>query len=400
MDLNYKEILYKIIMKIESEQLLFKGETKDIFPTEEYSINYTLDSLKKINKFFYGFDNINQVFNEINNFYTKNKVEITENSDNLILKIPLDLSNFKEIIFELNKKPTDLKRDILELNSKKNEEVSQLKFSNEVLENKLNSIFLVLDEHKKEIDKLKKEDNSKKDKIESLNKRLKESDEIINKKSMEIEKLKKEIDNFKCSKNEEINNLKNDVNDLKKQLNEIKDILETKFFFLTDIDIEEFKKNYKNSEYFRDIMNKYYNKISILNNNTFFFQRESYYKKSYEVIIDLIFEELNENNGKDCDKILEFKGTSWLSYDNYTVGNWNAFFIKNVVHQLFYSQYNGTNEEMFDKIYEKIVEISPKLKEYSFLSHNCLEKAKNDIKEFNNTFKIINIIKLFKKIIL
>ena len=67
---------------------------------------------------------------------------------------------------------------------------------------------------------------------------------------------------------------------------------------------------------------------------------------------------------------------------------------------MFYSQYNGTNEEMFDKIYEKIVEISPKLKEYSFLSHNCLEKAKNDIKEFNNTFKIINIIKLFKKIIL
>ena len=201
-----------------------------------------MDSLKKINKFFCRFDNITQVFNEINNFYTKNKVEITENSHNLILKIPLDLFNFKEIIFELNKKPTDLKRDILELNSKKNEEVSQLKFSNEVLENKLNSIFLVLDEHKKEIDKLKKEDNSKKDKIESLNKRLKESDEIINKKSMEIEKLKKEIDNFKCSKNEEINNLKNDVNDLKKQLNEIKDILETKFFFLTDIDIEEFKK--------------------------------------------------------------------------------------------------------------------------------------------------------------
>ena len=130
MDLNYKEILYKIIMKIESEQLLFKGETKDIFPTEEYSINYTLDSLKKINKFFYGFDNINQVFNEINNFYTKNKVEITENSDNLILKIPLDLFNFKEIIFELKKNITDLERAILELNSKNNEEVSQLKFSN------------------------------------------------------------------------------------------------------------------------------------------------------------------------------------------------------------------------------------------------------------------------------
>ena len=89
-----------------------------------------MDSLKKINKFFCGFDNIIQVFNEINNIYTKNKVEITENSDNLILKIPLDLFNFKEIIFELKKNPTDLERAILELNSKNNEEVSQLKFSN------------------------------------------------------------------------------------------------------------------------------------------------------------------------------------------------------------------------------------------------------------------------------
>ena len=54
-------------------------------------------------------------------------------------------------------------------------------------------------------------------------------------------------------------------------------------------------------------MNKYDNKISIFNKNDIFF-RQSRFKKSYEIIIDVIFEELNEKYGKDCDKILEYKG--------------------------------------------------------------------------------------------
>ena len=139
-------------------------------------------------------------------------------------------------------------------------------------------------------------------------------------------------------------------------------------------------------------MNKYYNNISILNNNWFFYQ-ESKYKGSYKIIVDFLFEELNEKNGKDGDKILKFDGD--VPFEKYMQKEWNAFFLKNAIHQLFYSKYSGTNEEIFNKIYDKILELSPKLKDYK----RELEKSKCDIKEYFNTFKIYDIIKLYKKII-
>jgi len=168
------------------------------------------------------------------------------------------------------------------------------------------------------------------------------------------------------------------------------DVLDVKLFYLKEINAEEVKKNYKNSDFFKDIMNKYYSHISFLNSN-FFFWRESRFKPCYKLICDFIFEELNEKNGKNCDKILEFENKN---YDSYSMENVNSFFVKNAIHQAFYSDLYGMNKKIFNKISDKILK-------FEKLDNICCKarKAKEDIKEYFKVFKILDFIKLYKKII-
>ena len=415
MNFNCKEIPYKIIMKADKEKeiLTFEGETQsaEIFPTEEYSIHYTFDEIKKKFKIFSGYDNIKQVYDEIEDSYKSKELELSKESNNLFLKLPLQFKTFKECIFELVKKPFNSERAISDLNSIRLGNISEMYFKINQLENTLKSI---LNDHKNEIEKLKVDYNSQNTRIESLTKELKKSNKIIDENDKEIKRLNKELNNLKYNTNKEIKNLNIEINDLKGQIKEIgkknedmksklneelkhkyddikneNDILETKFCFLKDINIEELKNKYKDFEYFKDVMNKYYNNIAIIN-NSFFFIRESWYKSSYKFIVDFIFEELIEKNGKDCNKIVEF---DIKSYESFTQAEYNAFFLKNAIHQLFYSKYYGSYECIFNDIYDKIIELFPKIKEYN---KDKLLKAKYDIMGYNNTFKIYNIIKLFK----
>ena len=64
-----------------------------------------MEELKKINKFFTGIDNIQQVYDEIQDSNKKEKLQLLKKSENfLILRLPLNLLNFKEILFTLKKK--------------------------------------------------------------------------------------------------------------------------------------------------------------------------------------------------------------------------------------------------------------------------------------------------------
>ena len=368
-EIKIKDMPYKIIIKLEKETLFLEGESLEKFPKEEYSNNYTLNDLQKSNKFFVIYNDIKQVYDEIQNSYKNQQLRLLTESDNLNLSLPLNLKQLKGIHFLLVKKPINLLRAILdlkEMNKEKDQQVSELKFSIIDLENRLKD---TLKEHKEEIEKLKKDNHLQNNKIQSLNDQLEESKKMINQKGKEIEKLNKELYSFKNNKNKEIKNLNNEVNDLKKKLNELEekynnmekkfwekfhenynefmekldekydkaqeyiDVLDIKLFYLREINAEEVKKNYKNSDFFKDIMNKYYSHISFINSN-WFFMGESRFKKSYECICDFIFEELIEKNGKNFDKILEFEIDK--DYDSYTYPEVNAFFLKNAIHQGFW----------------------------------------------------------------
>ena len=396
---------YKIIIKLETEKLFLEGESLEKFPREEYSNNYTLNDLKKCNKFFEMYDDIKKVYYEIQNSFNKKKLGLSTESDNLVLSLPLGLLEFKEIPFLLVKKPIDLNRAILDLkemndqvkldlkekNSKNDQEVRELKFS--IID--LNS---TLKEHKEEIEKLKKDYQLQNNEIKSLKDELEKSKKMNTQKGEEIKRLNKELSSFKDNKNEEIKKLNNEVNYLQKKLNELKeefnkhiDIIDIKMFYLREINAEEVKKNYKNSEFFKDLMNKYYSHISFLNSN-WFFCAESRYNNSYQLICDYIFEELNEKNGKNCEKILEFD----VPYTKYTRAFFNCLYLRNTIHQLFYSDIQGTDEQIYNKICDKIHEFL-KLKEVEDIEADI---AKSNIREYFNTFKIFDIIKLYKKIIL
>ena len=406
---------YKIITKLEKEMLILEGESLEKFPREEYSNNYTLNDLKKGNKFFEAYDDIKKVYYEIQNSYNKKKLVLSTESDNLILSLPLGLFELEEIPFLLVKKPIDLNKAIIDLkemndqvkldlkekNYKKDQEISELKLSIIDLENRLNS---TLKEHKEEIEKLKKDYQLQNNEIKSLKDKLKESKKMNNQKGEEIKRLNKELSSFKDNKNKEIKDLNDEVNYLRKRLNELEEkfgkdlnkhtgIIDIKMFYLREINAEEFKKNYKNSAFFKDIMNKYYSHISFLNSN-WFFSQESKFNQSYQLICDYIFEELNEKNGKNGDKILEF---DFNDYTKYTRSYFNCFYLKNTIHQLFYSDLPGTDEEKFGKIYNKIHEFL-KLKEFE--DELPVMEAKDNIREYFNTFKIFDIITLYKKLIL
>ena len=225
---------YKIITKLEKEMLILEGESLEKFPREEYSNNYTLNDLKKGNKFFEAYDDIKKVYYEIQNSYNKKKLVLSTESDNLILSLPLGLFELEEIPFLLVKKPIDLNKAIIDLkemndqvkldlkekNYKKDQEISELKLSIIDLENRLNS---TLKEHKEEIEKLKKDYQLQNNEIKSLKDKLKESKKMNNQKGEEIKRLNKELSSFKDNKNKEIKDLNDEVNYLRKRLNELEE---------------------------------------------------------------------------------------------------------------------------------------------------------------------------------
>ena len=237
MEIKSTDMPYYIIIKLENEKLILEGESIGKFPTEEYSINYTLDELKQSNKFFASFDKMQQVYDEIKYSKKNEKLQLLKESENLILRLPLDLSNYKEILFTLKKKEINLKRAILDLNSNlnsiKDKDICELSFSTIKLKNELKfEIKSLIEELKKEnlsqnaeikslIEELKKENLSQNAEIKYLNDKLKKSNDIINEKGKKIEELDNELYYFETSKNKEIKNLKNEVNDLKKKLDEL-----------------------------------------------------------------------------------------------------------------------------------------------------------------------------------
>jgi hypothetical protein len=144
-------------------------------------------------------------------------------------------------------------------------------------------------------------------------------------------------------------------------------------------------KNEKNLEYFKDIMKRYYDFIILLED--FYVLKNKKYKRSYDTFIEFIFEEITEKNSNNCDKLLEFPNVK-----NYE--NWNAFLIRNSIHQMFYSENVELNENLFDNIYEKLARLIPNLSSYS---EGKLSSAKYQIKEYYKRYQIYYIIEVLKK---
>lgn len=417
-DNNFKKEIISI--KCESK------EYESIIPPKKYStIDYTIDDLKKLNKYFNGIDTIKDVYKELEDHKKNRNIQLLEeDKNNLILKIPLKSPIYKELKFELKrveldhtKSIDDLYEIIQKLNDKNNESINRLTFEIEDLKNQKK---VMEDDYKKEnekinnlINNLKDEKNNEinglKKEIKNLNNLVKdikkEKNNEINKlrkeKNAFEEKTKKDFDKFNLmidshfKKNEEIHKTTKNIleknTELDKLVNNLKVNMKKIFFSFSFKELEIKKiKNEKNLEYFKDIMNRYYNDLILLLDDSYILKGR--YKSSYDCCIGFIFEEITEKNSNNCDKLLEFPGCD--NYNGWMRSNWNAFLIRNSIHQMFYCENVELNEKLFDNIYEKLVKLIPNLNSYS---KNYLSSSKYDIKEYYKIYQLYYIIEVLKK---
>ena len=90
-------------------ELIIEAIKKDIIPST--LINIFLLKKKREIKYFYQFDNLIEICSEIKERIEKEKINIIENKNILLISILLPSTKTKEIIFELNEKEKNDKKN-------------------------------------------------------------------------------------------------------------------------------------------------------------------------------------------------------------------------------------------------------------------------------------------------
>ena len=98
-----KNIQYLINISIESENLFIEAKTMESIRSILYKKLFTLDEIKS-NKYFKMCESIEDVLFELKNIINNNlkNVKISENTNNLILTIPLPSYLIKEVVFNID----------------------------------------------------------------------------------------------------------------------------------------------------------------------------------------------------------------------------------------------------------------------------------------------------------
>ena len=154
---------YDIEYYLSGNKIIFEGRTKDIIPQRKYRKIYSVTEIQK-NKYFTIFENIKEIYEEINNkINERNKeVKIIEKKNSILLSIPLNTTIIKECCFEIdeiilnvNNKIKDIYTYINTLIKKIDnleEKNKYLESKNKNLEKKIDDIYLLLN-NKEQIEK-------------------------------------------------------------------------------------------------------------------------------------------------------------------------------------------------------------------------------------------------------
>ena len=160
---------YEIILKSNNlSSIKFESIVKDDLTIYNYSSIFTIEKIKE-NKYFLMFDIIDEIINEINLLLEKNSPSIIEESEGIILKIPLNTSKIKEITFFINKKTKN-----------NNEKIDELYLIISHLKNQINKeLLLKLNEQNDEINKLKNIFNQQNNEMNNFRKIIEEQNKKI-----------------------------------------------------------------------------------------------------------------------------------------------------------------------------------------------------------------------------
>ena len=164
--------------------------------TDISNIYYSKNDIEiiKKNKYFLMFDNLNDIYDEIINLMNNNNPNLKEDSNKLLISIPLSITKIKEIILEINEKEKSDKEKIKELY----EMINNLKliYNNEIkeLDNKIQNQNNIIKEQNNKIEDQNNKINNINNIIKEQNKKIQEQDNKINELNNKIEKQNKQTD--------------------------------------------------------------------------------------------------------------------------------------------------------------------------------------------------------------
>ena len=376
-----KNNIYKIAISQISEMILFQVESKDI-PKKLIKKGFSYEDMRKDCSFFNknNYQNIEDIYDQlkklIEHYKTKVsdelKCELKEDDEKieLIIKIKADylLFGYIKCIDILFPKTIDVNATLSELISlyqtlkkEKDDEINNLN-------KKLNESELKYNELANEIKNLKDEHNKEINELKSEIKNLKEENKKLDIKTKDL-------------KNDIINNSDN-INELRNKLEKYISNTKENLIFLA----------YNNSENFKNIFELYYKKIK--NEKTMLLTEEEY-KRSYDNVVDCIFDTVTGKNGDDPNKVIEFElNYDYKKYKKYEANEWNWFIINNMIFQMMFSNDVDLDVNGVEQTLEKIYKLRPEFKEdYKF----DLERQEFDIIRYIWEFKICQIIKGIKE---
>ena len=241
-----KNILYDISIFILSDKICFNAESKYNFPQKKYKNEYTLEQIKE-NIFFYLHENIKEIYDEldsiIKNLKEKNELNILEETNKIIIRVPLPSIKIKECLFEMNEIPISTQQQFAEVFIKLNE----IQKENSEIKNESKEIKQINNELKDQNNELKKKINE----INQQNNKLQEQIIVLDDKNNELKKQNNELKIQNDGLKKKIDEVIQLSNELKNQTLEIKnDIIKE----LKDYNKKTMQKAYNNIDHINEII--------------------------------------------------------------------------------------------------------------------------------------------------
>ena len=311
-----KNNIFEITIYNNIKYIKLKGIKKDNNDSKNYLYQIDIEKIK-INKYFLMFDNLKEIYDEIINLISNKNPNLIEDSNKLIISIPISTTKIKEIIFEMEEKEKTDKEKIQELYSiiknLKSFYDNQIKELNQKIEkqnNKIEQQNIKIDQQNNKFEQQNIKIDQQNNQIEQQNKKIGQQNYKIDQQNNQIEDLNNQIEDL----NNQIEDLNNNKEKQDKQMKELKN------------KIEEKKNN--NLNIFNDSIIIKQNQTYISNlqkwisqNNIFSFKTKLLFRKS-----------INGDSFEAFHKLCDYQGTTLVLIEStedfiiggYTTQNWDT----------------------------------------------------------------------------
>jgi len=161
-EINIDNNNYELIIAYNEQLMYFEINEKNKFlKKDDYNIYLNLEELGKINRFFYQFETLKEVFDSLKELINKKNVIIIKEEKKMKIKIINPINN-KEFYINVLLKEKDIKSEInsiIPYVNTLNEKIQNLENKVNMLENKLNDIYKYKDDIENIIKEKKYENN-------------------------------------------------------------------------------------------------------------------------------------------------------------------------------------------------------------------------------------------------